>query len=122
MAKSKYHAKKVWLGGIQFDSKHEAERYVILKEMQRVGEISDLRLQVEFELIPAQYAPDTVGKRGGIRKGKLLERKCCYIADFVYTDKDGSTVVEDTKGFRTPDYIIKRKLMRYIHGIAIREI
>lgn len=60
-------------------------------------------------------------------KGKttrvLLERSVKYIADFVYTDKaTGQTVVEDTKGVRTKEYIIKRKLMLYLHGIRIKEI
>lgn len=90
--------------------------------MQRAGLISDLREQVAYELIPAQY-----GECGKDLKGKttrvLLERSVKYIADFVYTDKaTGQTVVEDTKGVRTKEYIIKRKLMLYLHGIRIKEI
>ena len=90
--------------------------------MQRAGLISDLREQVAYELIPAQY-----GECGKDLKGKttrpLLERSLKYIADFVYTDKaTGQTVVEDTKGVRTKEYIIKRKLMLYLHGIRIKEI
>ena len=60
-------------------------------------------------------------KKGGVKKGKVIEQKCSYIADFVYTE-NGEKVVEDTKGFRTKDYIIKRKLMLYIHGIRIQEV
>ena len=93
-----------------------------MRLLEKAGAIADLQRQVKFVLIPAQREPDTVGKRGGIKKGKLLEREVAYIADFVYTDKAGKTVVEDTKGMRTKDYIIKRKLLLYMHGIRIREI
>ena len=104
---SKYGAKKS--GG--YDSRKEHRRANELKLMCRAGLISNLREQVKYVLIPAQRDPN----------GKLLERECSYYADFVYT-KDGATVVEDTKGFRTPDYIIKRKLMLRVHGISIVEI
>lgn len=116
----KYHNRKVTIDGITFDSKKEANRYCELKLLQQAGEISDLRLQVKYTLIPAQREPDTIGKRGGIKKGKLIERECSYIADFVYQE-NGKTVVEDTKGVRTKEYIIKRKLMLWVHGIRIKE-
>lgn len=106
-----------------FDSTKEANRYAELKLLEAAHLISDLQTQVKFELIPAQYAPDTIGRRGKKIKGKLLERNCVYIADFVYTDrKTGEKVVEDTKGFRTKDYVIKRKLMLYVHHIKIKEV
>lgn len=90
----------------------EHRRAQQLQLMQRAGLISDLQQQVKYILIPPQY-----------RDGKLLERACSYIADFVYFDRDtNSLVVEDTKGFRTKDYIIKRKLMLHVHGIQIREL
>ena len=117
----KYHNRKLTIDGIAFDSKKEAYRYQELKLLEKAGEISGLQLQVKYILIPAQYEPDTIGKRGGIKKGKLIERECSYIADFVYQE-NGETVVEDTKGMRTKDYIIKRKLMLWVHGIRIREI
>ena len=121
--KSKYNAKKVEVGGITFDSKKEAKRYEELKLLERCGAIKDLRLQVKFVLIPAQYEPDIIGKRGGIKRGKLIERECSYFADFVYFDCQRNTrVVEDTKGFKTPEYIIKRKLMLYIHNIRVTEV
>lgn len=103
------------------DSKREANRKAELELMQRAGEISGLQCQVSFELIPAQYEPDIIGKRGGVKRGKCIEHACKYIADFVYT-KDGAMVVEDTKGFRTKDYVIKRKLMLWVHGIRIVEV
>lgn len=118
---SKYHAKKTVVDGIVFDSLKEARRFGVLKAMEDAGEISGLKRQVEFLLIPEQREPDTIGKRGGVHKGKLIERKCSYVADFVYL-RDHELVVEDTKGIRTHDYIIKRKLMLHIHGIRVQEV
>lgn len=119
--RNKYHSKKVEIDGIVFDSKKEARRYKELSLLERAGAISGLQRQVKYILIPAQREPDTVGARGGIHKGKTIEKECAYIADFVYLE-NGITVVEDTKGFKTKDYIIKRKLMLHVHGIRIREI
>lgn len=117
----KYHNRKITIDGNTFDSKKEANRYNELKILEKAGEISGLQLQVKYILIPEQREPGTIGKRGGIKKGKLIERECSYIADFVYQE-NGETVVEDTKGMRTKDYIIKRKLMLHVHGIRIREV
>lgn len=94
-----------------FDSRKEANRYAELKLLERAGKISRLQRQVDYTLIPSQYID-----------GKCVERACKYIADFVYMDADGNWVVEDTKGFKTKDYIIKRKLMLYVNGIRIKEI
>ena len=118
---TKYKNKKVKMYGKEFASIHEAERYLILRTLERQKVIKDLKCQVRYKLIPEQREPDTVGKRGGIIKGKLIERGCDYIADFVYTDINGNEIVEDAKGYRTDDYIIKRKLMLWIHGIRIKE-
>lgn len=117
---NKYRNKKVVRNGITYDSQKEANRHAVLKLLERSGKIRDLQRQVKFVLIPAQYEPDTVGKRGGVKKGKLIERECSYIADFVY-EENGKKAVEDTKGFRTADYKIKRKLMLFMHGIKIKE-
>ena len=123
MRKNKYHSKKVEFNGIVFDSKKEARRFAELSLLEKAGAIQDLQRQVKYVLIPAQREPDTVGARGGIKKGKTIEKECAYIADFVYKDLTlNETVVEDTKGFKTKDYIIKRKLMLYVHGIRIKEI
>ena len=121
MAWNKYKAKKKMAFGITFASKKEADRYMVLKNLEVKGKITDLKTQVKFVLIPAQREPDTVGVRGGKIKGKLLERECAYVADFVYL-RDGQMIVEDTKGMRTPEYIIKRKMMLYMCGIRIREL
>ena len=119
--RSKYGNKKVGYNGENFDSLKEYRRFCELSLLEKAGEITDLKRQVKFELIPAQYEPSTIGARGGVKRGKLLEREVSYIADFVYTQY-GKQVVEDTKGFRTADYIIKRKLMLWVHGIRINEI
>ena len=119
--RSKYGNKKVGYNGESFDSLKEYRRFCELSLLEKAGEITDLKRQVKFVLIPAQYEPDTIGVRGGVRRGKLLEREVSYVADFVYT-QDEKQVVEDTKGFRTTDYIIKRKLMLWVHGIRINEV
>jgi hypothetical protein len=118
---NKYQNRKITVDGLSFDSMKEYNRYCELKMLQRAGVITELQMQVKFVLIPAQREPDTIGKRGGVKQGKLIEQECAYIADFVYKE-NGETVVEDTKGFKTKDYIIKRKLMLWLHGIRINEI
>ena len=85
-SKNKYHNNKVTVDGIVFDSKREAKRYTQLKERLDAGEISNLDRQVKYILIPAQREPDTVGPKGGVHRGKLIERECAYVADFVYND------------------------------------
>lgn len=123
LTRSKYRNNKITLGGETYDSMKEYYRYLDLVLMQQAGEIKELRRQVKYVLIPAQREPDTIGSRGGRKKGKLLEREVAYIADFVYIDvSSGETVVEDTKGMRTTDYIIKRKMMLYFHHIKIKEV
>lgn len=118
----KYHNQKCSYDGMTFDSKHERDRYCDLKLLQKAGKISGLRCQVPFRLVPEQRGPDTLGPRGGRKRGKLIEKAVDYVADFVYLDEAGRTVVEDAKGVRTKDYIIKRKLMLWLHNIRIREV
>ena len=125
---NKYGNRKVsTIDGEVFDSQREATRYQELKLLERAGAIKDLKRQVSYELIPAQREPDTLNKidskRGRVIQGKVIEKAVSYIADFVYTDvATGEVVVEDTKGFRTKDYILKRKMLLYFHGIRIREV
>lgn len=125
--KSKYGAKKQTITNsdgtvITFDSKKEMQRFVELRYMEQAGLISDLQRQVKFVLIPAQREPDEIGKRGGVKKGKTIEKEVSYIADFTYTDKEGRFIVEDVKGVKTPEYVIKRKMMLYFHKIRIKEV
>ena len=117
---NKYKAEKLTYEGMTFDSKKEARRYAQLRLLERAGIISNIRRQVEFVLIPAQY---DIVLANGKHKRKCIERACKYIADFVYRDNEkGAVVVEDTKGIRTKDYIIKRKLMLYFYKIRIQEV
>lgn len=106
---SKYHSRKVTWDGIEFDSLKEARRYRELWLLKKAGEITNLQRQVRFVLIPSQRID-----------GKVVERSVSYIADFVYEDH-GEIVVEDVKGLRTREYILKRKLMLYMKGIRIKE-
>lgn len=111
MTMTKFHNKKTgW-----YDSRKEADRASTLKLLQRAGRISGLEEQVPYVLIP--YQRD--------QNGKLLERECKYIADFVYKDEaTGEWVVEDVKSpaTKTKEYRIKKKLMLWVHGIRIREV
>lgn len=121
--RSKYGSRKTVVDGISFDSKKEATRYRELLLLERAGKIGNLRRQVKYVLIPAQYEnPDSPTKSGW---GKCLERECSYVADFVYDvpmEPEPVEIVEDTKGFRTEAYKIKRKMMLFMHGIRIREV
>ena len=119
----KYKNNKLVLDSGTFDSMKEYRRYLDLLYKVKTCEIEDLRRQVKYILIPAQREPDIKGPRGGLKKGKVIEREVAYYADFVYKDlATGETVVEDTKGIKTHDYIIKRKMMLFFHGIRIREV
>ena len=115
-AAPKYNNKKVVVNGITYDSKKEYARHCDLMLMERAGLISQLQRQVKYELIPTQRID-----------GKVVERPISYIADFVYY-KDGGLVVEDVKGYRDPasagyaKFVIKRKLMLWIHKIRITEV
>lgn len=101
--RNKYGNKRTVINGKKFASKKEGERYKALALLQSAGHISLLQTQVPFIL-----------EINGVKV-------CKYIADFVYYDKQGRRIVEDTKGFRTPEYKLKAKLMRAIHGIEILE-
>lgn len=127
MAKNKYNARKITdpATGYVFDSKAEFIRWCELRLMEKAGMISNLARQLKYELLPDQYESyerhSKTGKRlkDGIR---LVERGVTYIADFVYVDKNGQTVVEDCKGYKTEAYRLKKKLMLYMNGIKIKEI
>lgn len=108
--RSKYHAKKTVVDGITFDSRREADRYLVLKDMEEDGIIEDLRRQVRYELVPA-FDVDA-----------RHYRPVYYVADFVYLDKEtGKEVVEDVKGMRTDVYRLKSKLFAKRYGMSIKE-
>lgn len=114
MMRSKYGARQIIDSkGRMHDSKAEFRRCHELELLERAGEIRDLRRQVKHVLIPAQYDSS----------GKLLEKAITYTSDFEYVDvRTGEAVVEDVKGVKTKDYIIKRKLMLWIYKIRITEV
>lgn len=121
----KYKNVVAYVDGIRFPSQREANRYRELSLLQRAGKIHNLRLQVSYELIPAQYEVITTytpKKHLPKLKRVCVEKSVVYIADFVYTTADGAEVVEDAKGCRTEGFIIKKKLMRHIHGIKVHEV
>ncbi|MFM7010858.1 MAG: DUF1064 domain-containing protein [Betaproteobacteria bacterium] len=102
--RAKYRNVKVVIDGRRFDSKAEGARYVELKKHFEAGIVTSLQCQV-------RYSIDVSGVH-----------ICDYVADFVYVDVDGNQVVEDVKGVRTRDYALKAKLMKAVHGIAVREV
>lgn len=103
--KSKYNNQKVEFDGHSFDSLKERDRYITLRMLRSAGEITDLCLQVEFEL-----------NDGGTHSLK-------YIADFCYTiKKTGEKITEDVKGYKTLIYKKKCRLMKKVHGITILEV
>lgn len=121
---SKFRNKKVEVDGILFDSKKESNIYLELKNLLDRGEIIKLERQVTFTLVPPQYEDvEVIDKKGRAKiKQKIAEHPVKYIADFVVTFPDGEVSVIDVKGMRLADYKIKRKLMRHIHKIVIKEM
>lgn len=131
MRRRKYHNKPVWIDGIKFDSTTEGEYYKVLKERQHRGEISHLRMQVPFELIPPVYEEKTIVKH--LKKGdKIVTKRCLvqrptfYLADFVYINaKTGLEEVVDVKSEATKkkeSYILKKKMMLAFKGIPVIEV
>ena len=118
--------------GIKHASKREAFRWLELRMLEKEGKIKGLRRQVTYELMPSQveHFPRYGAKGQRLKDGiRVIERGVNYIADFVYEDSHtGETVVEDAKGFRDPSsavyakYVIKRKMMLWIHGVRIKEV
>ena len=113
---NKYRNIKTVVDGITFDSKKEAARYGQLKLMEKAGEIAELELQPKFQMVV-----------NGVKLGS-------YIGDFQYNEyltpkakrpkdeHDRVSVVEDVKGVKTPVYNLKKKLVKALYGIEIREI
>lgn len=108
---SKYCSRKVIIDGIKFDSKKEGNRYLELKLLLKAKKIRDLELQKKFELQPKYKI-----------NNKTI-RAISYIADFVYWDiSKNEMIIEDTKGFKTEVYKLKKKLFEYKYGIEIKEV
>lgn len=114
----KYKNEKTEYEGITFDSKKEKKTYIQLRLLEKCGKIFDLKRQVSFELLPAQYR---------VINGKktCIERACKYIADFTYNDENMNLVVVDCKSEITrkiSSYVLKRKMLLFFHNIILKEI
>lgn len=111
-SKSKYKNEKVVIDGTRFDSQKEANRYLDLLVLEKAGLIQDLHRQVRFELQPSYK-----------KNGKTV-RPIYYVADFVYYDTfKGQKIVEDTKGYRTEIYKLKKKLFEFRYPeLEIKEV
>lgn len=107
--KNKYKNEPIVIDGHKFPSKKEAGRYCQLRLLEKSGEITNLQMQIPFELQPHFR-----------HNGKMI-RAIIYIADFVYFDKNGRMHIEDTKGFKTDVYELKKKIMLF-KGYEIEEI
>ena len=133
--KSKFNNRKVETAEGTFDSVGEWKRWVVLREAEKAGLIKDLERQVRFTLIPTQYRTETVHlKTKDKQVRRVAEREITYTADFVYKKKGEPLdtpageaevwhrVVEDFKGFANDRWKLKKAMMLYFHGIAVREI
>ena len=107
---NKYRNQKIEVDGMTFDSRKEYKRWQELRLLQRAGEITDLNRQVPFGLMPS------------FKCNGHLYRPTTYIADFTYYDKNHKYIVEDVKGVRTKEYMIKKKLLAWLHGYEIQEV
>ena len=124
---SKYLNKKTEIDGIIFDSRKEANYYLYLKQKEREGEISNLQLQVPFEVIPAVYGEKVIHLKTKDKPVKYCIQKAAhYVADFVYIETvTGKKVVVDVKSEITrknPEYRLKKKMMLAFNGIEIEEV
>lgn len=107
---SKYNNRKVEIDGHKFDSRHEAQIYLYLKQQQTEGNITQLSLQVPF-ILQDKYTIN----------GKTV-RAIKYIADFTFINSDLELEVWDAKGVKTPTYKLKKKIFEYRYGIEIKEV
>lgn len=109
---SKYKNKKIEADGIKFDSELEAKRWQELKLLQKAGAIKELRRQVRFELQPSY------------KKNNKIIRGIYYVADFMYWSyTERKYIIEDTKGYRTEIYKLKKKIFEYKYpGMEIKEV
>lgn len=101
MRRAKYGNIKTEFDGVLYDSKREAKRAGELALLQRAGQISDLKRQERFALVVND------------------QPICTYVCDFSYRDHTGQRVIEDSKGFQTPEFKLKAKLMKAVHGVEV---
>jgi hypothetical protein len=101
---SKYHARRITIDGESFDSQMEYSRFRMLQLQERAGDIRNLKRQPRYDLVV-----------NGVNCGYY---KADYEYDLVTT---GEHIVEDCKGFKTPVYNLKKKLIKALYGIEILE-
>jgi hypothetical protein len=133
---SKYRAKPTEVDNIRFASKKEAKRYAELKLLEKAGEVRRIELQPSFDLFVVDHTVGARIKRAAARmrgEGSILDGRIkvgTYRADFAYEQQGLSAsenerwrrVIEDVKGFKTPVYRLKKKMVEAIYGITIREL
>ncbi len=121
----KYGNRKIKNAYGTYDSQLEWSRFLFLSNREKEGEITNLRRQVEYLLIPSQYGTEIKHLKTKDKEVRvLLERSCSYVADFVY-ERNGKVIVEDCKGSKgiiTEAAKIKKKLLLWVHGIELRYI
>lgn len=127
MRPNKYLNKKTEVDGVTFDSKKEASYWLYLRQLEKNGEISNLRRQVSFEVIPAVYGERVVRlKTKEKRESYCIQRAAFYVADFVYVETaTGRQVVVDVKSpitRKNAEYRLKKKMMLAFNGIEVTEI
>lgn len=121
----KYNNTKVEYNGIKFDSKKEMQRYIVLKDAENSGVISNLELQVKYELIPAvreEYIEHL--KTKDKVKTRTIQLPITYTCDFQYL-KDGVLIVEDVKAspkMLPKEFVLKEKMMFALKGIKIKKV
>ena len=109
--KSKYNAKKTIIDGIKFDSKKEGAYYLKLKQLEKAGMITDLKLQVPFQWVETHSNLD-----------QAIHFKRKYIADFTCIDYNKDLCIIDVKGYKTEVYKKKKKIVEKIFNIIITEV
>lgn len=110
--RNKYRNVKTVVDGIEFSSKKEALYYMHYSVLEKLGDIKDLKLQPRFNFpINGENVRYVESKR-----------EMAYVADFSFIDNENVYRVVDAKGFKTPDYKIKRALMKAVHGIEVEEV
>lgn len=123
--RNKFNAHKIKSSFGTFDSRIEMNRYLYLQSLESKGDISELRKQVEYEIIPRQTYRKAIQLKTKVRyEERVLEQAAYYTADFVYKLRNGTEIVEDVKSKITrseADYILRRKLMR-LKGYTFHEV
>ncbi len=123
---NKYLNRKTEIDGIVFDSRKEAKYYLVLRQLEKDGKISNLRLQVPYEIIPAVYKTEVVHLKTKDKEiRKCVQKAAHYVADFVYDLPSGKEIVVDVKSEITrknAEYRLKKKMMLAFNGIEIQEV